>query len=111
MSKELDISHVEKRRQSATSFAHGDHVDKIGLLANQEEHEISKWAAIKKDPWTLAWCIYAIWVLVLNSFENQAGGAVLGIPQFRKDFGYAFGGDYVLPAKWQSAFSGGPVAS
>jgi hypothetical protein len=29
----------------------------------------------------------------------------------RKDFGYAFGGDYVLPADWQGAFSGGPVAS
>lgn len=50
-------------------------------------------------------------MLILNSFENQAGGSVLGIPQFREDFGYAYNGGYVLPVEWQSAFSGGPVAS
>ncbi|PMD66354.1 uncharacterized protein K444DRAFT_698014 [Hyaloscypha bicolor E] len=38
-------------------------------------------------------------IFILNSFENQAGGSVLWIPQSRKDFG------------WQSAFSGAPVAS
>jgi SP family general alpha glucoside:H+ symporter-like MFS transporter len=29
----------------------------------------------------------------------------------RKDFGYKFGDVYVLPANWQGAFNGGPVAS
>lgn len=43
------------------------------------------------------------------AFETQAAGAVVGIPQFRKDFGFEFpagSGKYVLPAGWQSAFSG-----
>ncbi len=48
---------------------------------------------------------------MLTSFDNQASGTVIGIPQFRKDFGTPFGGDYVLPAKWQSAYNGAPVAS
>lgn len=49
-----------------------------------------------------------VWVLILTGYENQTGGMVISIPQFRKDFGFEFGGSYVLDAKWQSAISGGP---
>ncbi|KAI4732138.1 MFS hexose transporter [Aureobasidium sp. EXF-10728] len=65
--------------------------------------------AIKHHPRELLWCLYAIFVLVLSSFDNQAGGVVLSIPQFRKDFGSPYHGDYVLSAEWQSAYTGGPV--
>lgn len=88
-----------------------EHVEEIGHLANAEDHQESVLQAIANQPWTLVWCVYAIWVLILTSFDNQAGGTVIGIPQFRKDFGSPFNGDYVLPASWQSAYSGGPVAS
>ncbi|KAG9688539.1 MFS hexose transporter, partial [Aureobasidium melanogenum] len=64
---------------------------------------------INKHPRELSWCIYAIFVLLLSSFDNQAGGVVLSIPQFRKDFGSPYDGGYVLSAAWQSAYSGGPV--
>jgi SP family general alpha glucoside:H+ symporter-like MFS transporter len=67
--------------------------------------------AIKHHPRELLWCLYALFVLVLSSFDNQAGGVVLSIPQFRKDFGSPYNGDYVLSAKWQSAYSGAPVLS
>ncbi|TEA19121.1 Alpha-glucosides permease MPH3 [Colletotrichum sidae] len=91
--------------------AKGEHVEEIGHAATAEEHEVTPVQAIKSQPWAFVWCLYAIYVLVLTSFDNQAGGSVLGIRQFRKDFGYEYGGDYVLPAKWQSAYSGAPVAS
>lgn len=83
----------------------------LGQLVSQEEHETSKWQAIKRNPTAFAWCLFAVWTILLASFENQASGNILSIPQFRKDFGYSFEGNYVLPAKWQSAFSAGPVAS
>ncbi|KAJ2890440.1 MFS hexose transporter [Zalerion maritima] len=83
----------------------------IGLEADARDHKETPLEAIRNQPWAFAWCVYAIWVLVLTSFDNQAGGTVIGIPQFRKDFGSPFEGDYVLPAKWQSAYSGAPVAS
>lgn len=67
--------------------------------------------AVQRHPRELLWCVYAIFVLVLGSFDNQAGGVVLSIPQFRKDFGSPFAGNYVLPAEWQSAYSGAPVLS
>ncbi len=59
-------------------------VEQTGRIANQEEHELTPVAAIRKNPRVTLWCLYAIWMLMLNSFENQAGGSVLGIPQFRQ---------------------------
>jgi hypothetical protein len=71
-SQKLDSAYIENIDEQAAR------------VANQQEHDETPWEAIKAHPWTLVWCIYAIWVLVLNSFENQAGGSILGIPQFRE---------------------------
>lgn len=49
--------------------------------------------------------------MILVGYETQAGGMVVSIPTFRRDFGYYFEGDYVLDGKWQSAISGGPSGS
>lgn len=83
----------------------------IGGIANQQGHEETILQALCKNRRTLFWCVYALWVLTLASYDNQAGSIFLGIPQFRKDFGFLYNGNYVLYAKWQSAYSGGPTAS
>jgi MFS transporter, SP family, general alpha glucoside:H+ symporter len=85
--------------------------EQLAHLTNQEDHESGKWQAIKKNPRAFLWCLYSVWTILLVSFENQAAGTVIGIPQFRKDFGSEFEGSYVLSTKWQAAFSGAPVAS
>lgn len=99
--------------EKSAQLTHAETVteDQLGHLANQEDHETSKLQAIKRYPLAFAWCLFAVWTVLLVSFENQASGNVLGIPEFRKDFGFYFEGNYVLSAKWQSAFSGAPVAS
>jgi hypothetical protein len=88
----------------------------LGHLANQEDYEVGKLASFRKYPWACAWSIYMVWVVLLVSFENQAAGNVIGIPEFRKDFGHRFTAEdgsvsYVVDAQWQSAFQGAPVAS
>ncbi|KAM5343415.1 hypothetical protein ACJ41O_011952 [Fusarium nematophilum] len=83
----------------------------LAHLADQEDHETGIWGSFVKYPWASAWCIYACWCIILISFDLQAAGSVIGIPQFRKDFGFKYGSDYVIPAEWQSAFSGAPVAT
>ncbi|CAM1504268.1 Fc.00g018590.m01.CDS01 [Cosmosporella sp. VM-42] len=92
-----------------------EHLDEVGNdlahLANQEEHELGKLASIKKYPLACFWSIFAVWCVLLVSFENQAAGNIIGIPEFRKDFGTEYDGNYVLQASWQSAFQGAPVAS
>jgi hypothetical protein len=75
---------MEESKANATYLEHVDEV--AGHAANQDDHDITAIEAAKKYPMTVLWCAYAIWILVLNSYENQAGGSVLGIPQFRKDF-------------------------
>lgn len=89
--------------------------DDVDDIASSRDIELNSsrvqtsFEAIKHHPRELLWCIYAIFVLVLSSFDNQAGGVVLSIPQFRKDFGSPYDGGYVLSAGWQSAYSGAPV--
>lgn len=79
--EKAELSHLEEdinRNQPEES------IEQTSRRANYEEHELTPMKAIRKNPWVMIWCIYAIWMLILNSFENQAGGSVLGIPRFRK---------------------------
>lgn len=99
--QDVAVSHEEKQEQ----------VEELAHLANAEDHDTSKWQAIRRNPWAFAWCLYGVWTVLLVSFENQASGNILGIPQFRQDFGFYFEGNWVLSTKWQSAFSGAPIAS
>jgi SP family general alpha glucoside:H+ symporter-like MFS transporter len=86
-------------------------VQEAGHAAQQADHNLSKWGAIRENPVNFLWCVYGIWALIVIGFDNQAGGLVISIPKFREDYGKPFGGGYVIDAQWQSAFSGGPVAS
>ncbi|PSN59573.1 general substrate transporter [Corynespora cassiicola Philippines] len=84
--------------------------------AGDEDQHVGKLASFKKYPWACAWSIYAVWLVLLVSFENQAAGNVIGIPEFRKDFGHEYVAadgttSHVIDANWQSAFQGAPVAS
>ncbi len=99
------------RNASIVNAPTNENVMKIGHAAQQEDHEVSKWQAIKANYVNFGWCVYGIWALITIAFDGQAGGLVISIPQFRKDFGYPYDGGYVINATWQSAFSGGPVAS
>jgi MFS transporter, SP family, general alpha glucoside:H+ symporter len=96
---------------TATATELRDEKEAYGHIANQEQHEQTVRQALTQRPKTIVWLIFAIWVLLITSFDNQVGGVVIGIPRFRQDFGSPFEGNYVLPAKWQSAYSGGPTAS
>lgn len=83
----------------------------VGHLAHQLDHEETPLGALRSHPIPCLWILYAIWILMATSFDNNASSSILGIPQFRKDFGHKFGEEYVLPAQWQSAYSGGPAAA
>ncbi|KAL2793654.1 general substrate transporter [Aspergillus keveii] len=86
------------------------HVEDVGYLVNQELHEETVRQGFTRYPKRTFWIIYAVWVLVISGFDSTASSAVIGIPRFRMDYGSEFAGNYVLPAQWQAAFSGGPPA-
>ena len=107
-STDPEKENVSSAEQSEVVLTPENH---LAHLADQEEHEVNLFKAFALYPWVSVWCTYAAWTIILLSFDVQAAGAVVGIPQFRKDFGYKFGDDYVLPAAWQSGFNGAPIAS
>lgn len=99
-----------EKQPTATTHAEQDRNDLANLI-EQEDHETSKLQAIRRNPWAFFWAIYGAWQIMLLAYENNAAGLVTGIPRFRQDFGFEFEGGYVLPAAWQAAHSGGPIAS
>lgn len=74
------------------------------------EHQYTRWEAAKLYPRAAMYMLFVVFAMITVSYENQASGVMLSIPTFRKDFGHAFGDQYVLDSKWQSAISGGPLA-
>ena len=100
----------EKKVVDTEHYEHGSS-ETAAHLAHQQETEETPISAFRNNKTSCAWIAYAVWILIACSFDNQASGSILAIPQFRKDFGFAFGGDYVLPAKWLSAYNGGPAAA
>jgi len=100
---------LEKKDQASTQ----ENIEEVnsGHSLEEEEHRTGKWTAVKQNPKAVVWCVFGVWVIVLTSFENLASSVVLGIPEFRKDFGHPFQDNYILDTIWQSAISGGPVAT
>lgn len=45
--------------------------------------------------------MYMFFICIMWGFDGLAGGVVTSIKEFRKDFGYPYGGDYVVDANWQ----------
>lgn len=114
------VFEINEHALSTNENEDADSASQLGLMASAKDHNMGKLASFRKYPWACAWCIYAVWVVLLVSFENQAAGNVIGIPEFRKDFGREFVTEhgegevevtYVVDAIWQSAFQGAPVAS
>lgn len=70
----------------------------------------TRWQCCKRYPKTVGWIAVMTWIMIVVGFDNQAGGSVLSVPEFRKQFGLIFDGQYILSARWQSAIQGGPTA-
>jgi MFS transporter, SP family, general alpha glucoside:H+ symporter len=105
---------VESKRATTPPVEQFEHIQEstIAHAADQEEHDLGVWQTVQRYPGACAWCIYAIWCVICLSFDAQAANAIVGIPQFRKDFGYSYEpGKWVLETHWQSAFNAAPVAA
>ncbi|KAF5257558.1 hypothetical protein FOXYS1_11910 [Fusarium oxysporum] len=82
----------------------------------QTEHvEDTSWLkhfhAVKQQLRAFCWATFAAFQVLLITYEYQASGIVIGIPQFRKEFDSAHARNYVLDARWEASFSAAPVAT
>lgn len=96
---------------NTNSIMSRDELAKTAHYTDYIDTHMSQWEAIRKYPFATACVLGMIFVLVCTSFESQAGGIVIAISAFRRDFGdLQPDGSYVIAASWQSAFSGIPLA-
>jgi hypothetical protein len=68
------------------------------------QHGLTRKEAIKEHWKPIGWCLYMCFTSVMYGFDLLAGGVVVGIVEFRKDFGHPFAGDCVIDANWQLGF-------
>ncbi|RDW95116.1 general substrate transporter-1 [Coleophoma crateriformis] len=97
--EETVVNHLESNT-GATVVTSSKNV----ALYEQTQHEQTKIQAIKENWKGIGWCFYSFFICIMFGYDSLAGGVVIGIEAFRKDFGYPYGGDYVVAASWQLGF-------
>ncbi|KAH6724133.1 maltose permease [Leptodontidium sp. 2 PMI_412] len=70
-----------------------------------EPATISLREAIQGNGSVLWWTFFFAMSAIGWGFDAQVNGAMISVPAFRRDFGYLFEDQYVIPADWQSAFN------
>jgi SP family general alpha glucoside:H+ symporter-like MFS transporter len=71
---------IEIKEHAPSTTGSGDKFVQLGREANEDDHNVGKMESFRIYPWACGWCVYAVWVVLLVSFENQAAGNVIGIP-------------------------------
>lgn len=109
---------------AATDFAKSGHVagddDAISkpavgqttttALAIEAEHNLSFTEACRLYPAAIGWSVFVSLGVIMLAFDPQLLGNLYATPQFCRDFGYLYNGDYIISAAWQTGLSmGNPV--
>lgn len=108
---QFTILDVFKRHDVDQSIDPIENLEELARAQQKIEHTMTKFQAAKAYKAIIFYALVIIWTMILVGYENQAGGMVLSIPQFRKDFGHEYNGSYVLEADWQSAITGGATGA
>ncbi|KAK8931769.1 hypothetical protein H634G_04288 [Metarhizium anisopliae BRIP 53293] len=69
------------------------------------EHELTIKDVFNRHPALIWWSFYWSMAGVGWGFDAQVNGGMLSVESFRRDFGYIYDGEAVLPADWQTAFN------
>ncbi|KAF5123927.1 Sugar transport protein 12 [Metarhizium anisopliae] len=69
------------------------------------EHRLTIKDVFNRHPALIWWSFYWSISGVGWGFDAQVNGRMLSVESFRRDFGYIYDGEAVLPADWQTAFN------
>ncbi|KAJ0103972.1 hypothetical protein J7T55_010989 [Diaporthe amygdali] len=78
----------------------------------RQEHDLTIREAVTKHRMAVFWASFFCLPNLIIGYDPTIVGTLVGIPQFRKDFGYEYppgSQSYVLAASWTSAFTYAPV--
>ncbi|KAI0136815.1 sugar porter family MFS transporter [Xylariales sp. AK1849] len=78
--------------------------------AIHQEHELTFFEAVKLYPAAVGWSAFVSIGVIMLAFDPQLLGNLYATPQFQRDFGYEYEGEYIISAPWQTGLSmGNPV--
>lgn len=80
--------------------------------AARREHDLTVREAVSKHRAAVFWASFFCLPNLIIGYDPTIVGTLVGIPEFRKTFGYEYppgSGTYVLAASWTSAFTFAPV--
>ena len=92
-------AHQEDFRPLAAELDNGHH-----------EHNLTFSQALRLYPAAVGWSVFVSLGVIMLAFDPQLLGNLYATPQFQRDFGYEFNGQYIISAPWQTGLSmGNPV--
>ncbi|KAL1600758.1 hypothetical protein SLS60_007146 [Paraconiothyrium brasiliense] len=104
MEKPSSIEHHEGVLNS-NELKHSVTETKGAIADNINEHQLTLKEVWKKHPALIGWSFYWSMCAIGWGFDAQINGTMISVASFRRDFGYIFEGEAVLPASWQTAFN------
>ncbi|KAH6618791.1 general substrate transporter [Boeremia exigua] len=78
---------------------------KGAIADNITEHQLTLGDVWRDHRALIGWSFYWSMCAIGWGFDAQINGAMISVASFRRDFGYIFDGEPVLPASWQTAFN------
>ncbi|KAH8599234.1 general substrate transporter [Bisporella sp. PMI_857] len=103
MGKDSSLAPSPEAVEHTETAANGDR--KVDHAYAGTEHQLTFRDVWKYHKAIIGWSFFWAMCAVGWGFDAQVNGAMIGVPSFRRDFGYIFEGQAVLPADWQSAFN------
>ncbi|KAH0602600.1 uncharacterized protein H6S33_008681 [Morchella sextelata] len=95
-------------KEAATQLDHVEDSAKDQTLFDEEtrrEHEQTFRDALRDERGVILWATVFAAAALSWGFDAQVNGAAISVNSFRRDFGYMYNGQAVLPANWQTAFN------
>lgn len=78
--------------------------------AIRAEQNLSFIESVKLYPKAVGWSAFVSMGVIMLAFDPQLLGNLYSTPQFQRDFGYKYRGEYIIDAAWQTGLSmGSPV--
>lgn len=80
--------------------------------AARREHDLTIRQAVKQHKGAVLWAVFFCFPNLIIGYDPTVVGSLVGIPEFRRRFGYEFppgSGTYVLASSWTSAFTYAPI--
>ncbi|EAU37867.1 conserved hypothetical protein [Aspergillus terreus NIH2624] len=101
------MSDIKKQKDNTSLRSTGAVTDEAekSLRSTEYEHSLGFWEAMRLYWPAVMWSIYINLATILKGMDGGIVGSLVGLQPFKRTFGYEYQGNYVIPARWISAFN------